>query len=81
MHTFLPAVLLRVSRPDPFDSDSQPEPADGELAPVEQGLGGSEGNAIIAADIGRQAALLKKPLQQGNSKLFPGEPRASQHNR
>ena len=33
---------------------------------------GSEGHAVIAADVGRQAALLKKPLKHGKSVLFFG---------
>src|SRR5215469_6815288 len=57
---------------DAFNAYAQPEPPDRELAQVEQGVGRSEGNAVIAADIGRQAALSKKPLKHGKGKLLPG---------
>ena len=33
---------------------------------------GSEGHAIIATDVGGQAALLKKPFKCGKSVVFPG---------
>ena len=35
-------------------------------------MSGSEGNTIIAADVGRQAALLKKPFKHGESVVFFG---------
>ena len=66
------AVLLRMARLDALDANAQPEPPDRELAQVEQGVGGSEWNAIIAANVGRQAALLKKPFKHGKSVVFFG---------
>jgi hypothetical protein len=33
---------------------------------------GSERHTVIAADVGGQAALLKKPLKHSESILFPG---------
>jgi hypothetical protein len=33
---------------------------------------GSEGHAVISADVGGQAALLKKPLKYSKSVIFPG---------
>ncbi len=33
---------------------------------------GSEGNTVIATDVGRQAALLKKPFKHGKSVVFFG---------
>jgi hypothetical protein len=49
--------LLGMARADGFDADTQAEPPDGELVQVEQGMGGSEGHAVVAADIGGQTAL------------------------
>src|ERR1700747_136171 len=72
MHAFMAAVLLRMPRVDAFNADSPAPPPDRELAPVKQGMGGSEGHAVVAADVGRQAALLKKPLKHSESIVFPG---------
>ena len=70
MHAFMAAVLLVMSGLNAFHPDPQAKPPDGELAQVEQGMGGSEGHAVIAADVGRQAAFLKKPLKYGESIVF-----------
>ena len=43
------AILLGMTRLDPFDADTEPEPPDRQFAQVEQGLGGSERNTVIAA--------------------------------
>ena len=72
MHPFMAAILLRVSGLDPFDTDSEPEPPDRELAQIKQGVGGREGHAVIAADVRRQATILKKPLKHGESAVFFG---------
>jgi hypothetical protein len=61
-----------MTRLDPFHANAQPEPPDGKSAQVEQGVGGSEGDAVIAADVGGQATLFKKPLKESKSKGFPG---------
>src|SRR5207245_10328284 len=66
------AVLLGVARLKPLDAKTEPEPPDRELAQIKQGVRGSEGNAVIAADVGWQAALLKKPLKHSESVVFPG---------
>jgi hypothetical protein len=58
MHALMAAVLLGMARPDPFNANTQPEPPDREFAQVEQGVGGSERNAVITADVARQAAPL-----------------------
>src|SRR5260370_6886661 len=42
------------------------------IAQVKQGVGGSEGHAVVATDAGRKAALLKKPLKHSESVLFSG---------
>ena len=53
MHAFMPAVLLRMAGFDALNADAQPEPPDREFAQVEQGVRGSEGHAVIAADVDR----------------------------
>ena len=64
--------MLRMTRFDALDANSHPEPPPGELTQVEQGVGGSKGHATVAADVGRQAALLKKPFKHGKSIAFLG---------
>jgi hypothetical protein len=66
MPALLAAVLLRVARLDAFDANTQPEPPDGELAQIEQGVSRSERHAVITANVGGQAALPKKPLMSAN---------------
>src|SRR5260370_19651285 len=72
MHALMAAVLLRMTRLDPFNANTEPEPPDRKFAQVKQGMGRSEGHAVVAADAGRQAALLKKPLKHSESVVFPG---------
>jgi hypothetical protein len=72
MHAFMAAVLLRMAGLDPFDADAQAQPPHRELAQIKQGVSGSEGHTVIAADVGGQATLLKKPLKHSESVLFPG---------
>src|SRR2546430_493778 len=72
MHALMAAGLLRMTRLDPFNANTEPEPPDRKFAQVKQGMGGSEGHAVVAADVGRQAALLKKPLKHSESIVFPG---------
>src|SRR5713226_3639125 len=72
MHALMAAILLGMARADTFNADPEPEPPDRQFAQVEQGVRGSEGNAVIAADVGRQAARLKKPLKYDKGIVFPG---------
>ena len=53
MHAFMAAVLLRMSRFDPFNADAQAQPPDRQFAEIKQGVSGSEGHAIITADVRR----------------------------
>jgi hypothetical protein len=57
---------------DSFNANPQPEPPHCQLAQVKQGMGGSERNAAVTADVGRQAALLKEPLKHRKSVIFAG---------
>src|SRR5437016_1027100 len=63
MHAFMAAVLLRVARFDALDLDTEPEPPDGELGEVEEGIRTGEGNAVIGADGFGQAELLENGLE------------------
>jgi hypothetical protein len=67
MPAFVATILLGVARLDAFNANSESEPPDGELTQIEQGVSASEGNAVVAADVGRQAALSKKPLKHSKS--------------
>ena len=53
------AVLLGMAGLDACDADAQAKPPDGEFAEMKQSVRGSKRHAIIAADVGGQAALLK----------------------
>jgi hypothetical protein len=81
MHALMTAILLGMIRLDAFNANPKPEPPDGKFAQVEQGVGGSEGDAVIDTDVGGQPTLFKKPLQQSKSKGFLGGGRASQAKR
>src|ERR1700724_1406330 len=72
MHALMAAILLRMARLNALDANAEPEPPNRELAQIEQGVSGSEGNTVIAADVRRQAALLKKPLKHGKCVVFFG---------
>src|ERR1700682_2056034 len=72
MHAFVTAILLGMAWLDPFDADAEPEPPNRQLAQVEESVSGSERNTVIAADVGGQAALLKKPFKHDESVVFFG---------
>jgi hypothetical protein len=61
MHALMTPVLLRMAGLDALNTDPQAEPPHRELAQVEQRMCGSERHTVIAADVGGQAALFKKP--------------------
>src|SRR5262249_40780470 len=72
MHALVATILLRVAGPDAFNADAQAEPPDRQFAQMKQRVCRSERDSIIAADVGRQAALLKKPFKYGKSVIFAG---------
>ena len=72
MHPCMAAVLLRMARPDPFDPNPQEQPPDRQLAQVEEGMGGSEGNPVITTDVGRQTAFFKQSLKDRKGEVFAG---------
>jgi len=57
---------------DALDRDAEPEPPDGELGQVEEGVGAGEGNAVVGADGLRQAALGEELLEGGDGKVLAG---------
>src|SRR6185503_1598498 len=71
MHAFVAAILLRPTWFDPLDLDSESEPPDGELAQVEESVGGGKGHTVVGADGDWQAAFLKEVFEGRESKLFP----------
>src|SRR6202041_3058050 len=72
MHALMTAILLGMARLDSFDADTEPQPPDRQFAQMEQSVSGSEGHTVIAAHVGGQAALLKKPFKHGESVVFFG---------
>ena len=71
-HALVAAVLLRVSGLDALDLYAEPEPPDGELGEVEEGIRTCEGNAVIGADGLGQAELLENGLEHGEGVGFLG---------
>ena len=61
-----------MARLDALDANTQAKPPDRKFAQVEQGVSRSEGNAVVAADAGRQATLLKKPLKHREGVVLSG---------
>jgi hypothetical protein len=49
-----------MARLDALDGDAEPEPPDGELGEIEEGVGAGEGDAGIGADCERQSALFEE---------------------
>ncbi len=58
---------------DPFDAAPLPQPPDREFAQVDLGVGRCDENAVIAAEVDTQAALLKRPLKHGKGIAITGE--------
>jgi hypothetical protein len=52
VHAPVAAIFLGMTRLDTFNADAESEPPDRPLAQVEQGVSRSEGNAVIAVDVG-----------------------------
>ena len=64
-------ILRGMAGLNAFDADTQPKPPHRQLAQVEQGVRGSEGHTVIAADVGGQSTLSKKPFKHSESVHFP----------
>jgi len=72
MHALVTTILLGSTGLDPLDANTQAKPPDSKFAQVEQSVCGSERYAVVTADVGWQAPLLKKPLKHNKSVVFSG---------
>jgi hypothetical protein len=63
VHALMPGIVLRMTRPAPFQIDSQHHPPSGQAAQAKHSLPTGKGRAVIAADCFGQAVTLKDPLK------------------
>ena len=70
VHALVAAVLLRVARLDALDGDAEPEPPDREPGEVVEPVGAGEGNAVVGADGGGQAAFPEQALKGLDDRAF-----------
>ena len=70
MHAFVSAVLLRMTGPDAFDTNTQAQPPHRKLGEIEKPVGGSKRNAVIGTDGLRQTTLFEKALKGSKSGLL-----------
>jgi hypothetical protein len=70
MHAFVAAILLWMAGLDALDRDAEPQPPDGELGEVEQGIGTGERNAVVGADCLGQATLGKELFEGADCRVF-----------
>ena len=62
MHALVASVLLRMPRLDALDPNAKPEPPNGQLGEVEEGIGGGEWNAVAAGFGFLTASVLSKAV-------------------
>ena len=72
VHALVTAVLPRLAGLDALDGDAEAQPPDRQLGEVEQGIGAGEGDAVVGADGGGQAALGEQVLEGGDGGLLAG---------
>ena len=72
VHTFVPAVLLWMSRFDALDRDPQTQPPHRQFAQAEEGAGAGEGDTVVAADGARQAIVLAGSLKDTEGEVLAG---------
>jgi hypothetical protein len=70
MHPLVPAVLLRMTGPNPFDGDAEPQPPYRKFRKLKKPVRRRERNAVVGADGAGQAALSEKALEGPESQLF-----------
>ena len=72
MHALVTTILLGSTGFNALDANAEAKPPDRKFAQVEQSVCGSERYAVVTADVGGQAALLKKSLKHRESIVFSG---------
>jgi hypothetical protein len=70
MQALMAAVLLRAAGLDALDRDAEPQPPDGQLGEVEEGVGAGEGHAVVGANGQRQAAFPEELLEGGDGEVL-----------
>src|SRR5688572_6846951 len=63
MHPLVPAVLLRMTRFDPFDADAEPEPPYRQPREPVQRVAAAERESVVGANGAREAKLLEGPFE------------------
>jgi hypothetical protein len=63
VHALMPSVVLRMTRPTPFQIDSQHHPPSGQAAQAQHSLSTGKGRAVIAADCFGQSRDAQRSAQ------------------
>ena len=66
MHPFVASILLRMTRPDPFNADTETKPPDRKAAEIEQRITGGERYAIVRTNRVGQTTFLEQTLKGRN---------------
>jgi len=72
VHAFMAAVLLRMARQNALEGDAEPEPEDRELRQVVESVRTGKGQAVVAADRCRKAALPEELDKGLDDRLLAG---------
>ena len=70
VHALVAAVLLGVAGLDALDGDAEPQPPDGKLARVEEGVGGAKGTPLSERMAAGRPRSREQPLEGGEGELF-----------
>jgi hypothetical protein len=65
MHAFMASILLGMARLNALNANAEAKPPDGKFAEVEQRMRRGKRDTIVAADVCRQATVLKQALKDG----------------
>ncbi len=72
VHALMAAVLLRTAGLDALDGDAEAQPPDRQAGEIVEAVGTGEGQAIVASDRPRQAAIAEQLLEGFNDRGFAG---------